>query len=95
MKKIITGVAIATMWATVPALAADKMDQGNEPQNQSLNNEGMDTRHKSEDGTLQGKPVVEGPAEWTDLHASGSRDADSSASGASSGEAGQGSESDL
>lgn len=93
MHKIIAGVAIAAVWAAVPAFAADKMgaetDTGAGTQSQALGNMGEDTRHKGEDGSLQGKPVVKGPADWSHARAPGGSDAGSASSGESAGEAGQ------
>lgn len=98
MNKLITGTAIATMLAAVPAFAADKaaMDEANTQSSSEfsevLNQEGQN-REPGDNG-FQGKPVVEGPAEWTDVHASGSSDTGSAASGESTGEAGLETESD-
>lgn len=89
MNKILTGCAIAGMLAVVPALAADKdagMDtKGASDFSEILKQEGQN-REPGEDGTFQGKPVVEGPADWSHIRAD---TAGGSASGASSGEAGQ------
>ena len=92
MNKLITGTAIATMLAAIPAFAADEagMDEANAQSSSEfseiLNQEGQN-REPGENG-FQGKPVVEGPADWSNVHASGSSDAGSAASGESTGEAG-------
>jgi hypothetical protein len=83
MKKLMIGVAVAALLGATPAaIAKDKASK-------SLKSQGMEqssseenaNRLQNEDGTFQGKPVVQGPAKWNDLNASAS-------SGASTGEGG-------
>ncbi len=78
MKKIMIGVALATLLGATPAaLAKDKATKPLKGADQSSMDENAN-RHKDADGTFQGKPVVQGPANW---HSSAS-------TGASTGEAG-------
>jgi hypothetical protein len=83
MKKLITGIALAALLGAAPAVAKDKrakaMDEAGGAQSAAMDENA--NREKNEDGTFQGKPVVQGPADWS-----------SAASGASSGEAGAGSD---
>jgi hypothetical protein len=87
MIRILTGAALALALAVAPAMAISKSES--KMKNQESNNasdilkqEGQN-REPGPDGTFQGKPVVQGPADW-----SKSGSADSSSSGASSGESG-------
>lgn len=88
MNKLLTGVAALALLVATPTIAAEKSaksaagDSGSDL-SEMLKSEGQN-REPGEDGTFQGKPVVEGPADFSDLAPTG---ADSSA-GASSGEAG-------
>lgn len=81
MKKLMMGVALlALLGATPAAIAKDKAAKAlNSSDVQSSAQENAN-RERNDDGTYQGKPVVQGPANW---HSSAS-------SGASSGEAGSG-----
>jgi hypothetical protein len=82
MKKMVMGIAIAALCAG-PAMAKDKraMKEPGSKQSTSLSEEDQN-RLQNKDGTLQGKPVVQGPADWSSVNA------DSASSGASSGDAG-------
>src|SRR5688572_12792321 len=62
MKHILFGTALAIGLATAPALAVEK--PAKDQQSQALGEGRTDNMFKSEDGTLQGKPVVDGPADW-------------------------------
>lgn len=85
MSKVITAIAAATVLAIVPAAAKDKSAKsgGDKVWNENkelLQQEGQN-REPGPDGTFQGKPVVQGPADWHSKMGGAS-------SGASSGEAG-------
>lgn len=87
MIKLSTGIAAALLLAALPATAKDKttkhMKSDLTPeQSQILKQEGQN-REPGEGGTFQGKPVVEGPANWKSVHAGSS-----ASTGTSSGEAG-------
>lgn len=76
MKRLFIGAALAAFALTVPALAADK--KASSLKNQESSAQENANREKNDDGTFQGKPVVQGPANWND----------SASTGSSSGEAG-------
>lgn len=83
MKTLVMGAALAALLSAAPAIAKEKTGlKGKEPQQSSkmLDQENAN-RLQNDDGTFQGKPVVQGPADWSS----------SASSGASSGEAGSGS----
>lgn len=87
MIKLTIGVAAAVLLVVAPAMAKDKSKKNMKsdlPQEQSemLKTEGQN-REPGDNGTFQGKPVVEGPANWKSVHAGSS-----ASSGSSSGEAG-------
>lgn len=76
MQKIMTGVAIATLLAIAPAVA--KEDKAANAQQSEIWNENKkmleqegQNREPGEDGMFQGKPVVQGPAKWDSVYASG------------------------
>jgi hypothetical protein len=80
MKKLITGIALAALLGAAPALAKDKRAKAMDDEagaGKSAATQEDANRLQNEDGTFQGKPVVQGPADWS-----------SAASGASTGEAG-------
>jgi hypothetical protein len=79
MKKLIAGIALAALLGATPSMAKDKrakaMDETGGAKAAAVDENA--NREKNADGTFQGKPVVQGPADWS-----------SAAAGASSGEAG-------
>lgn len=79
MKKLTIAVALAALVSAAPALAKEKSAKatGEHAAGQSAAVDENANREKNADGTFQGKPVVQGPADWS-----------SAAAGASSGEAG-------
>jgi hypothetical protein len=83
MKNVVIGVALAALLSVTPAaLAKDKSAKALKSQDaeQSSMDENAN-RGKNDDGTFQGKPVVQGPADWSGVHSSAS-------AGSSSGEGG-------
>ncbi len=96
MTKVLMGVALAAALAIAPAMAKEKNKnalKGQESQQSDILKQEGQNREPLGDGTFQGKPVVEGPADWhkggsADAGSASSSGANSSASGASSGEAG-------
>jgi len=88
MRHVITGLALIAALGAAPAIAKDKnaLKQTTTEQSGSATQENAN-REKNDDGTFQGKPVVQGPADWSSAAAPGSG---SASSGASSGEAGSG-----
>lgn len=85
MTKLLLCAATAALLAVLPAMAEKKSatSKGASAQSELLQQEGQN-REPGEDGTFQGKPVVEGPADWSSVHMDGAP----ASSGASSGEAG-------
>jgi hypothetical protein len=83
MKTMMMGAAVVAALLAGPAIAKEKraMKEQGSQQSTSLSKEDQ-SRLQNSDGTLQGKPVVQGPAHWDN---SGS---ESSSSGSSSGESG-------
>jgi hypothetical protein len=82
MKTLIMGAALAALLSAAPAIAKDKQSlKSTEPHQSSAMAQENANRTQNPDGTFQGKPVVQGPADWHNSSAS---------SGASSGEAGSG-----
>jgi hypothetical protein len=80
MKTLVIGAVLAALLSAAPAIAKDKQSlKGKEPQQSSAMDQENANRTQNPDGTFQGKPVVQGPADWHNSSAS---------SGASSGEAG-------
>jgi hypothetical protein len=79
MKTLITGIALAVLLSAAPAIAKDTRAKamGDDTAAHSATLDENANRHRNDDGTFQGKPVVQGPAHWS-----------SAASGASSGESG-------
>ncbi len=78
MKTLITGAAVAVLLSVAPAIAkTTPKTMGSETSAHSTTLDENANRHRNEDGTYQGKPVVQGPAHWS-----------SAASGASSGDSG-------
>ncbi|MGE0023007.1 MAG: hypothetical protein AB7S70_05170 [Hyphomicrobium sp.] len=90
MRHVITGLALIAALGAAPAIAKDKkaLKQTTTEQSGGAASQENANREMNEDGTFQGKPVVEGPADWSSAAAPGSGAA---SSGASSGEAGAGS----
>lgn len=89
MKTFLNAVAVALVAAAVaiPATAKNKTTKNEEPAAHSERlQEDKQTREPGEAGTFQGKPVVQGPADWSSVHAGGAP----ASSGASTGEAGSG-----
>lgn len=66
MKHILLGAALAIGLSAAPAIAADKQ-AAKSPAMHKAGEARTDTMFKNEDGSLQGKPVVEGPADWSHL----------------------------
>lgn len=63
MKSILIGLTAAGLLAAAPTFAKEmkaNTDQGSMIQENA-------NRHKNPDGTFQGKPVVAGPAHWTNI----------------------------
>lgn len=90
MNKLLTSVAVAALMAAVPAIAQDaaKDDQRQVwAENQEMLEQEGQNREPGPDGTFQGKPVVEGPADWKGKVGSASDD-DSATTGSSTGESG-------
>jgi hypothetical protein len=80
MKNLMIGVALATLLGATPAaMAKDTSTKALKSQGAAASSMENANRHQNDDGTFQGKPVVQGPANWHDGSAS---------TGASSGEAG-------
>lgn len=88
MNRMIVGAALIAALGASPVIAKDKAlkDQGAQ-KSSSISKEDQN-RFQNPDGTFQGKPVVQGPANWKSA-ASGSG---SASTGASSGESGSGME---
>jgi hypothetical protein len=88
IKKFGASIALATLMAVVPAVAKEKgAKMGDDKvwnENKKMLQQEGQNREPGEDGMFQGKPVVQGPANW---HGKVSSGGDASA-GASSGEAG-------
>jgi hypothetical protein len=83
MRRLMVGVALVAALGALPAYAKDKPAL----KTQAATSAGAVTkenenRFRNEDGTFQGKPVVEGPANWK------SASSGSASTGASSGESG-------
>ena len=78
---MIAAVAVTALLAAAPTLAKDNkaLKQGGSKESTSVSQEDA-SRHLDKDGTFQGKPVVQGPADW--------RGAGSASSGSSSGDSG-------
>lgn len=76
MKHILLGAALAIGLSAAPALAADK--HAKSPAMHKAGEARTDTMFKNEDGSLQGKPVVEGPADWSHLSPGSASTGDSS-----------------
>lgn len=59
-------IALATAMAASPALAKSKSDasMGGDTKKSAASQEDQN-REPNADGTFQGKPVVQGPADWT------------------------------
>lgn len=92
MIKLTIGVAAAVLLAVAPAMAKEKTTKHmksdlSQEQSEMLKTEGQN-REPGENGTFQGKPVVEGPANWKSAHTGSS-----ASSGSSSGDAGAASDS--
>ena len=85
MNKLIVGLALSTLLVSAPALAkTDATKHKNAPemtQSEMLKTPGQN-REPGDNGTFQGKPVVEGPAHWPKVIS------DNASSGSSTGEAG-------
>ena len=84
MKHLILGAALIAALGAAPAIAKEKKAMKDTEASQQMNTDNM---YKGPDGQLQGKPVVQGPANWSSVRE------DSASSGTSSGEAGSASES--
>ncbi len=82
MRHAITGLALVAALGAAPAIAKDKKAKQTTEQSGAASQENAN-REMNPDGTFQGKPVVECPADWKSAAAP-----DSGSSGASSGEAG-------
>ena len=72
MIKLTIGVAAAVLLAVAPAMAKEKTTKHmksdlSQEQSEMLKTEGQN-REPGENGTFQGKPVVEGPANWKSAH---------------------------
>ena len=85
MNKLVLGLALSTLLVSAPALAKSdaaklKSTQGMS-QSEMLKTPGQN-REPGDNGTFQGKPVVEGPAHWPKVIS------DNASSGSSTGEAG-------
>ncbi len=81
MKNFVTGIALAALLGAAPAVAKDKASSmKGEGGQQSASAEENANRLQNDDGTFQGKPVVQGPANWQSAYPS--------STGASSGESG-------
>lgn len=84
MRNLIVGVALAAALCASPVIAKEKaMKEGAQPSSAVQENQ---NRLQNKDGTFQGKPVVQGPAHWTngpDTASSGSSSGESGASGGS------------
>jgi hypothetical protein len=87
MRRIIL-TTIGLLLAAAPVAALDKSGNAKDDvweQNSKLLKQEGQNREPGEDGTFQGKPVVQGPADWSGIAASRS---DSGTTGTSAGEAG-------
>ncbi len=82
MRKLMLGVALVSVMGAAPALAADKKAKADSKESSATISKENQNRVQNEDGTFQGKPVVEGPAKWSNMESG------AASSGASSGEAG-------
>ncbi len=67
MKNTVLGAALVAALLAAPAIAKDNQAM-KEPGSQQSTSFGLgdDSRHRSADGTLQGKHVIEGPVHWND-----------------------------
>lgn len=82
MKNLMICVALAALLGATPAaMAKDSPTKALKDQGADSTSMENANRHQNDDGTFQGKPVVQGPANWHSGSAS---------TGASSGEAGAG-----
>jgi hypothetical protein len=92
MSKVLMSVAIAAVLAIAPAAMAKEKEkkalksEGSQQMSEILKQEGQN-REPLGDGTFQGKPVVEGPADWS-KGGSGSASSGGADTGASSGASG-------
>lgn len=84
MRDLMMGIALVAVLGAAPAIAAEKAHKSTSISQEDQN------RFQNDDGTFQGKPVVQGPASWHNMEpgALGS----SSSSGGSSGESGSSSD---
>lgn len=84
MRRLMMGVALIAALGAVPVYAKDKPAMKTQAATSAgaVSKEDAN-RFRNEDGTFQGKPVVEGPAHWKSASSSGS-----ASTGASSGEGG-------
>ncbi len=82
MRQILLGASLIAALAAAPAIAKEKQALKNDAMKQSgsISQENQN-REQNPDGTFQGKPVVQGPAHWTNM--------DPGATGESSGESGK------
>ena len=78
---MVAALAATTLFAAVPTMAKDNkaLKEHGSRESTSVSQEDAN-RHLDKDGTFQGKPVVQGPADWSG--------AGSASSGSSSGESG-------
>lgn len=84
MRHLMVGVAVAAALGAAPVYAKDKPAlKTHSAASAGAISKQDENRFRNEDGTFQGKPVVEGPANWKSA-SSGS----SASTGASSGESG-------
>lgn len=83
MRHLMIGAAIAAVLCASPVFAKDKTHSKVTGAGSTATVSKQDeNRFRNDDGTFQGKPVVEGPAHW--------KDAGSASSGSSTGEGGTG-----
>lgn len=90
MNRMIVGAALIAALGASPVIAKDKALKDQGAQKSSSISQEDQNRFQNPDGTFQGKPVVQGPANWKSA-ASGSGSG-SASTGASSGESGSGME---
>jgi hypothetical protein len=82
MRHVLLGASLIAALAAAPAIAKEKLALKSEGSKQSSSISQEDqNRFQNPDGTFQGKPVVQGPAKWSNM--------EPGATGESSGESGK------
>lgn len=82
MKYLVRAAAVVLCLSFTPSFAANsvKKDKASDHSPEIR----TDNMHKNPDGTFQGKPVVDGPADWSQLYSPSSTGSASGESGSNS-----------